>query len=56
MIEGELTPVEIKFGMGGESGYEQFSTKDSEMISAYIDALRAVRIKRSSRMKTICFW
>ena len=46
VIEGKLVPVEIKFGMGGESGYEQFSTKDSEMISAYIEALRAVRIKK----------
>lgn len=46
VLEGKLIPVEIKFGMGGESGYEQFSTKDSEMISAYIDALRAVRIKK----------
>lgn len=46
VLEGKLIPVEIKLGMGGESGYEQFSTKDSEMISAYIDALRAVRIKK----------
>ncbi len=46
VLEGKMIPVEIKFGMGGESGYEQFSTKDSEMISAYIDALRAVRIKK----------
>lgn len=46
IIEGELVPVEIKFGIGGEDGYIQFSTKDTEMISAYIEAFRTVKIKQ----------
>ena len=46
VMEGELTPVEIKFGIGGEGGYEQFSTTDAEMINEYIEAFRAVRIKK----------
>ena len=46
IIEGESVPVEIRFGIGGESGYIQFSTKDTEMISAYIEAFRAVKIKQ----------
>ena len=32
IIEGEVLPVEIRHGLGGEGGYEQWSSRDSEMI------------------------
>jgi hypothetical protein len=44
IIEGEITPVEILVGFGGEGGYEQFSTKDSSLIAEYISAFRDVKI------------
>ena len=46
IIEGEVLPVEIRHGLGGEGGYEQWSSRDSEMISRYIDVLRGLEIKR----------
>lgn len=46
IIEGETVPVEIKLGIGGESGYEQFSTKDPEMIAEYIDVFRTVKVEQ----------
>ena len=46
IIEGEALPVEIRHGLGGEGGYEQWSSRDSEMISRYIDVLRGLEIKR----------
>ncbi len=46
IMEGEVVPVEIKYGIGGVAGYHQFSTKDSDMINAYIKAFRALKIKQ----------
>lgn len=45
ILKGENVPVEIKYGMGGEGGYEQYSTKDSKMINEYIEAFKEVKIK-----------
>lgn len=46
IIDGEVLPVEIRHGLGGEGGYEQWSSRDSEMIDRYIDVLRGLEIKR----------
>lgn len=45
ILKGENVPVEIKYGMGGEGGYEQYSTKDSKMINEYIEAFKEIKIK-----------
>ena len=46
IIEGKTLPVEIRYGLGGEGGYEQWSSSDSEMINRYIDVFRNMEIKR----------
>ena len=46
IIDGEVLPVEIRHGLGGEGGYEQWSSRDFEMINRYIDVLRGLEIKR----------
>ena len=46
IIEGEITPVEIVVGFGGENGYELFPTKDPAMIAEYINAFRDVKIEK----------
>lgn len=51
IIEGEIVPVEIKVGFGGENGYNQFSTKDSEMINEYIEAFKMVQIEQEIKDK-----
>ena len=45
IIEGDITPVEIRHGLGGEEGYSQDVTKDSKIISDYIDAFRNYKLK-----------
>ncbi len=45
ILEGENLPVEIKYGMGGEGGYEQHSTKDPKIINEYIEAFKEIKIK-----------
>lgn len=45
ILQGSIVPVEIIFGIGGESGYETYSTKDPEMIQSYIEAFRKISIK-----------
>ena len=45
VIEGDTTPKEVRYGLGGEQGYQQYSSKDPEMIQNYIDALRKCKIK-----------
>lgn len=45
IMEGKIVPVEMKYGIGGESGYEQYSTEDPEMIDAYIEAFKEIKIK-----------
>lgn len=48
IIEGEIIPVEIIVGFGGEGGYEQFSTNDPAMIAEYINAFREVKIEKET--------
>jgi len=45
ILEGKKVPVEIQYGMGGEFGYKQWSTKDPKIINEYIEAFRDVKIK-----------
>ena len=45
IIEGNTKPVEIIVGLGGENGYEGFSTKDPAVIEEYINAFRNVTIE-----------
>lgn len=45
VVEGEQIPIEIIVGFGGENGYEQYSTKDTDTINEYIEAFRSVHIK-----------
>ena len=45
IMEGKITPVEIRHGFGGEEGYFQYPSKDPEIIQKYIEALREFRIK-----------
>ena len=45
IIEGKIVPVAFKYGIGGAGGYKQYATEDFEMIDAYIDALKQIKIK-----------
>ena len=45
IMEGEVTPVEVCHGLGGEGGYTQDKSNDPEVISAYIEAFRNLRIE-----------
>ena len=45
ILTGKNVPVEIRYGIGGEGGYEQYSTKDSGIISEYIEAFKEIKIK-----------
>ena len=45
IMEGEIMPVEVRHGLGGEGGYSQDKSKDPEVIRAYIDAFRNLKIK-----------
>lgn len=45
IIEGKNVPVAFKYGIGGAGGYKQYSTEDSEMIDAYIEALKKIKVK-----------
>lgn len=45
VIHGNNVPVEIIFGVGGECGYVQYSTRDPEMINEYIEAFKEIRIE-----------
>lgn len=45
IIEGKIVPIAFKYGIGGADGYKQYSTEDSEMIDAYIEALKQIKIK-----------
>ena len=42
ILTGKKVPVEIRYGIGGEGGYEQYSTKDSGIISEYIEAFKEI--------------
>lgn len=45
IIEGDITPVEIRHGFGGECGYSQDMSQDPKIISAYIEAFRNFKLK-----------
>ena len=45
IIEGDITPVEIRHGLGGECGYSQDISQDPKIISAYIEAFRSFKLK-----------
>ena len=45
ILTGKKVPVEIRYGIGGEGGYEQYSTKDSGIINKYIEAFKEIKIK-----------
>ena len=45
IIEGDITPVEIRHGLGGECGYLQDISQDPKIISAYIAAFRSFKLK-----------
>lgn len=45
VICGNKVPVEIKFGVGGEAGYIQYSTNNPEIIHEYIEAFKEIQIK-----------
>ncbi len=45
IMEGEMIPVEVRHGLGGEGGYSQDKSQDPEVIRNYIEALRNLRIK-----------
>ncbi len=46
IIEGEVFPVQVKYGVGGEAGYVQWSSSDAEVVNAYIQAMRKVQIEQ----------
>lgn len=45
IMEGEIVPVEVRHGLGGEGGYSQDVSQDPEVIKAYIEAFRNMKIK-----------
>ena len=45
IVEGKIIPKEIRHGVGGEGGYIQYPSKDSEVINKYIEALKEFKIK-----------
>ena len=45
ILVGKKAPVAFKYGIGGAGGYKQYSTEDSEMIDAYIEALKKIKVK-----------
>lgn len=45
ILKGESIPAEIKYGMGGEGGYQQYSTQDPKIINEYIEAFKEIKIK-----------
>lgn len=46
IMEGKIIPVEFRHGFGGEAGYFQYPSKDSEVIKKYIEALKEFRIEK----------
>lgn len=46
MIEGELVPIEVKRGIGGEGGYLQETSNNTEVISQCIEALKKIKIQK----------
>lgn len=46
IVEEKIIPVEFRHGFGGEAGYFQYPSKDSEVIKKYIEALKEFRIEK----------
>ena len=46
-MEGKIIPTEIRHGVGGEGGYIQYPSKDTEVINKYIEALREFKIEKT---------
>ena len=44
IIDGDILPVEVRHGLGGEGGYNQDVSTDPKIIQGYIDALRKLNI------------
>ena len=44
IMEGEVMPVEVVHGFGGEGGYDQYSTTDPKVILEYIEAFKELHI------------
>ena len=45
IIEGEIVPIEVRYGIGGEEGYHGYSTKENSLIQKYIEAFRHLKLK-----------
>ncbi|MBR1854894.1 MAG: serpin family protein [Lachnospiraceae bacterium] len=46
ILQGDTVPKEVIYGMGGEDGYRQWSSEDTQMITNFIDALRDVKVEK----------
>ena len=46
IIEGDVTPVEVTYGQGGEQGYLTYSSQDPAMITDFIEGFRAIQISQ----------
>ena len=57
ILEGKTMPVSVTYGLGGEGGYEQFTSKDPELISELITTFREMKIQEevTDRDKMIFF-
>lgn len=45
IIQGEVKPVKVVYGRGGEFGYEQFISTEETMIECILDGLRLFTVK-----------
>ena len=45
IIEGHEIPEKVIYGMGGEGGYEEYTSSDTGVINGFIEALRSISIK-----------
>ena len=45
IMDGEIVPIEIRYGVGGEQGYLQYTSKEKSMIQKYIVAFRHLKLK-----------
>ena len=48
IMEGEVSPVIVIYGLGGEGGYISATSKDPEVIKGFIEAFRDIKINRST--------
>ncbi len=45
IMKGEIVPVKVCHGLGGEGGYTQDWSEDPELVRAYIDALGNLKLE-----------